>query len=202
MRILGIDPGSQLTGFGCIDWSREGGERIRVVACGTLRLKAGADNERSLPERLLVLHRELSQQIELLKPQVMVIEKVFFAKNAVSALKLGQARGAALLTGAMHGLEIVEYNPTEVKAAVVGYGRADKAQVAKMVHLLTGHSAFETADASDAVALALCHSRRLGLPEAQRMRMQKGTTGRKSSSGGLAEQLGIRLGAQGEVLRK
>jgi crossover junction endodeoxyribonuclease RuvC len=83
---------------------------------------------------------------------------VFFAKNAVSALKLGQARGAIVLTGKIHSMEIAEYNPTEVKLAIVGYGQADKEQVAKMVQLMIGQQQFSTPDASDGLALAICHA--------------------------------------------
>ncbi len=107
--------------------------------------------------------------IQRLKPQAIVVEKVFFAKNVESALKLGQARGAVLLTGKIHGLDFFEYSPTEVKAAVVGSGRADKEQVARMLKLIIGKGAlargvdFETSDASDAVALALCHAQKASL---------------------------------------
>src|SRR6185437_1375654 len=104
------------------------------------------------------IYEGLSKVIEEFKPQIMVIEKVFFAKNAVSALKLGQARGAAMLTGRIYELEIFEYSPTEVKQAIVGQGHADKDQVAKMVQLLIGKREFETSDASDGLALAICHA--------------------------------------------
>jgi len=159
VRILGVDPGSRLTGYGCIDVI---GNQIRHVGHGTLRL-ASTSGKATVPleARLLLLHGGLLDVIKEYRPQIMVVEKVFFAKNAVSALKLGQARGAVVLTGAMSSLTIVEYNPTEVKATVVGHGRADKGQVAKMVKLLTGCSDFETYDASDAMALAICHAQNL-----------------------------------------
>jgi crossover junction endodeoxyribonuclease RuvC len=153
MRILGIDPGSRLLGYGCID---QVGHQIQHVTHGTLKLLSPSRSN-SLDERLLEIYKGLSQIIEEYRPQMMSIEKVFFAKNAVSALKLGQARGAAILTGKIHSLQIVEYSPTEVKQAVVGYGRADKDQVAKMIQLLVGAKQFETSDASDALALAICH---------------------------------------------
>ena len=101
--------------------------------------------------------------IDEFKPQILVVENVFFAKNAVSALKLGQARGAVLLTGKLKNLQIAEYSPTQVKKAVVGHGLADKEQVAKMIQLVLGRDPngklleFATADASDALALAICH---------------------------------------------
>ena len=156
MRILGIDPGSRLTGYGCLDLA---GNHIRHVAHGTLRLaRTGGRQDTPLEVRLLSLYEELSEVIQEYKPKVMAVEKVFFAKNAVSALKLGQARGAVILTGMIHGLEIHEYSPSEVKQVVAGFGQADKHQVAKMVALLTGQKDFKTLDASDGLALAICHA--------------------------------------------
>jgi crossover junction endodeoxyribonuclease RuvC len=156
LRILGIDPGSRLTGYGCIDVIDR---KLIHLEDGTLTL-SGTSGKQDVPleERLLLIYDGLSKVIERLKPDVMVIERVFFAKNAVSALKLGQARGAAILTGKMHGLEIVEYSPSEVKRAVVGHGQADKDQVARMVKTQIGEREFETSDASDGLALAICHA--------------------------------------------
>ncbi len=159
MRVLGVDPGSRLMGFGCVD---RVGNQLKHVAHGTIhvvesRLKPLA----SFADRLLVIHQQLVEVITRLRPQVMVVEEVFFAKNAVSALKLGQARGAVILTGKIHGLEIEEYSPTAVKRAIVGHGHADKEQVARIVQLLIGKRSFETADASDALALAICHAQML-----------------------------------------
>lgn len=156
MRILGIDPGSRLTGYGCVDWVNH---RLQVVTHGTLKL-ANTSGKATIPleVRLHSIFKGLSDIIQDVRPEVMAVEKVFFAKNAVSALKLGQARGAVILTGMIHGLEIVEYSPTEVKQAVVGQGHADKDQVARMVELLVGKQKFETSDASDGLALAICHA--------------------------------------------
>jgi crossover junction endodeoxyribonuclease RuvC len=156
MRILGIDPGSRLTGYGCIDLI---GNQLRHVAHGTLKL-ASTSGKATIPleERLFLIYEGLGEVIRSHKPQVMVIEKVFFAKNAVSALKLGQARGAAMLTGRIHGLTISEYSPNEVKQVITGQGHADKDQVARMVQLLIGKREFETSDASDGLALAICHA--------------------------------------------
>jgi crossover junction endodeoxyribonuclease RuvC len=156
MRILGIDPGSRLTGYGCVDWLNH---ELKVVTHGTLKL-ANTSGKATIPleVRLLSIYQGLSDVIQEIRPDIMVVEKVFFAKNAVSALKLGQARGAAILTGMIHGLEIFEYSPTEVKQAVVGQGHADKDQVAKMVQLLVGKQEFDTSDASDGLALAICHA--------------------------------------------
>lgn len=159
MRILGIDPGSRITGYGCLDFV---GGRLVHVESGIFKLASTSGKATvSLDKRLVLLHELLSAVIKKLSPTSMVIEKVFFAENALSALKLGQARGAAMLIGGLHGLEIVEYSPTEVKSSVVGHGRADKEQVAKMVRLLTGVQSFETTDASDALALAICHAQRV-----------------------------------------
>lgn len=163
MRILGIDPGSRLTGYGCIDWI---GNQVRHVTHGTLKL-SNTSGKAVIPleDRLFSIHQGISAVILEFKPAVLSVERVFFAKNAVSALKLGQARGAVILTAKLHQLKIFEYSPTEVKRAVVGYGQADKEQVAKMISLLIGRSDFATSDASDGLALAICHANtaRMGL---------------------------------------
>jgi crossover junction endodeoxyribonuclease RuvC len=158
-----------------------------------------------LEQRLLSIHEGLSDVIREFKPAVLSIEKVFFAKNAVSALKLGQARGAAILSGAIHGLEIVEYSPSEVKSAIVGHGGADKEQVAKMLQLLVGVQKFATADASDGLALAVCHALRIANQDrkptaaaqalAQLSGKGSGSTRRRRMT--LAESLGI--GADGRL---
>ena len=162
IRILGIDPGSRLTGFGIIDVA---GSRLTVVTHGTLKLSSTSGKQDiALETRLHSIYLGLTDLIEAHRPQVMSIERVFFAKNAVSALKLGQARGAAILTGAIHGLEIAEYSPSEVKSTVVGHGQADKDQVARMIQILLKSKGsvtteiFATSDASDALALAICHA--------------------------------------------
>src|SRR6266496_1701480 len=126
MRILGVDPGSRLTGFGCIDVLPKGNQ-LKHVAHGTLRLSnTGGRAVIPLEQRLLSIYEGLSGVILEHRPQILVIEKVFFAKNAVSALKLGQARGAAILTGMIHSLSIVEYSASEIKQSVAGHGQADK----------------------------------------------------------------------------
>lgn len=161
MRILGVDPGSRLTGYGCIDLV---GNHLRVVAHGTLRLSnTSGKAEIPLEERLYSIYQGLSEVIQKYRPQVLSVERVFFAKNAVSALKLGQARGAVILTGMIHSLSIAEYSPTEVKQIVVGYGRADKDEVARVIELLLGKQDFATSDASDGLALAICHAYSIGL---------------------------------------
>lgn len=197
MRILGVDPGSRLTGYGCVDWM---GNQLRHVAHGTLRL-SGTSGRQEIPleQRLLLIYQGLSDVITQYKPQILSVEKVFFAKNAVSALKLGQARGAVILTGMIHGLEVVEYSPTEVKQSVVGHGQADKDQVAKMVQLLVGVHDFATSDASDGLALAICHahSMRMGsqlaspYAKAYAEALQSASGRRKRKSQSLAKLLGV-----------
>lgn len=190
MRILGVDPGSRLTGYGCVDYLNG---KLQVVTHGVLKL-ANTSGKATIPleERLLSIYHGLTDVIEESKPDILVIEKVFFAKNAVSALKLGQARGAAILTGMIHGLKIFEYSPNEVKLAIVGQGHADKDQVAKMIELMVGKQNFETSDASDGLALAICHthfSRRSSLPYASALQSASGRRKRKGSS--LADSIGI-----------
>jgi crossover junction endodeoxyribonuclease RuvC len=159
-RIMGVDPGSRLLGFGCIDAR---GTELRHVDSGTLRVSKSWDkSEVPLEQRLLNIFEELGKILDLHKPDALAVERVFFAKNAVSALKLGQARGAVLLAGAVRKISIFEYSSTEVKSTVAGFGRAEKDQVARMVTLLTQQKNFETNDASDALAIAICHARSLG----------------------------------------
>jgi crossover junction endodeoxyribonuclease RuvC len=159
MIILGVDPGSRLLGYGCIE---KIGNQFRVVTHGTVQLYhkeyKNIPVDETTPSRLKEIHEKLSEIIRTYKPQAMAVEKVFFAKNAVSALKLGQARGVVLLTGALHDLEIHEYSATEVKGMVSGYGRADKEQVAKTLKLILGQQDFETLDSSDALAIAFAHA--------------------------------------------
>lgn len=154
MKIIGIDPGSRLTGYGCVERS---GPQLRHVIHGTFSLMQGRQSV-AFEDRLLLLYQQLGALINRYQPQVLVVEKVFFAKNPLSALKLGQVRGVVLLVGKVYGLEIAEYNPTEVKKACVGQGQADKEQVARMIQLILGKQHFETLDASDALALAICHA--------------------------------------------
>ena len=163
VRILGIDPGSRLCGYGIVDCDPHH-KRIRHVTLGTLRLSnTGGKAVIPLERRLLSIHEGLTQIISEYKPTLLSVERVFFAKNAVSALKLGQARGAVILSAVIHGLEVSEYSPSEVKSALVGHGQADKYQVAKMVEVLLGKQTFATSDASDGLALAICHAQMVQL---------------------------------------
>lgn len=194
MRILGVDPGSRLTGYGCIETA---GGRLVSVTHGVIKLaRTSGKQDTPLEVRLLSIYHGLSDVIEVTRPDVLVIERVFFAKNAVSALKLGQARGAAILTGMIHGLKIAEYSPSEVKQALVGQGHADKDQVARMVELIVGKQSFDTSDASDGMALAICHANNMRNPHAansaayaQALRSASGQRKKKGSS--LAEALGL-----------
>ena len=151
MRILGIDPGSRATGYGLI--TREGNRLIHVDN-GVIRPPAKAE----LPERLLFIFRGIHDIINEYSPQYAAVEQVFMAQNAQAALKLGQARGAALLALAEADLDIGEYSAMQVKSAVVGYGRAAKSQVQQMVKALLNLPEIAQEDASDALAVAICHA--------------------------------------------
>ncbi len=172
MRVFGIDPGSMRTGYGCVDTD---GGRHRLVLCGAIR--AGATG--AFPDRLATIYRELSSIIRQCQPECVAIEDLFHAANARSALKLGHARGVAMLAAVEAGVTVVEYTPAEVKRAVVGYGRADKAQVQQMIKLLLGlDRAPEPHDAADALAIAICH-----LHSMNPMARRKGAPGREHRGG-------------------
>ena len=150
MIILGIDPGSRITGYGLVDNQTN---RIGYIASG--HIKASGD---SLPQRLGCIFASLDELIGQYKPQHMGIENVFMSRNADSALKLGQARGAAICAAHRAGLEISEYAPREIKQAVVGSGAASKEQVQHMVKRLLGISTELQADEADGLAIAICHA--------------------------------------------
>ena len=151
MRVFGIDPGSQRTGYGCVD---SDGRRHQLVVCGAVHAGVAA----TFPEQLSIIYRQLSALIAAQRPDCVAIENIFHAVNARSALKLGHARGVAMLAATEAGVTVVEYTPAEIKRAVVGYGRAEKAQVGQMVKLLLGLGAVPTPhDAADALAVAICH---------------------------------------------
>jgi crossover junction endodeoxyribonuclease RuvC len=152
VRIFGIDPGSIRTGYGCVETD---GTRHRLVLCGTIAAPARA----SFPERLHVIHDGLSRLLRESAPSCVAIENLFHSHNVRSALLLGHARGVALLAAVEAGLPVIEYNPTEIKLAVVGYGRAEKSQMQQMVKLLLGLTAVPSPhDAADALAVAICHA--------------------------------------------
>ena len=158
MRIFGIDPGSERTGYGCIETD---GSRHRMITCGAIAAPALA----SFPDKLLQIHARLSVLLAECRPDCVAIENLFHALNARSALKLGHARGVAMLAAVEAGVPIVEYSPAEVKQAVVGYGRAEKSQVQSMIQLLLGLDTPPAPyDASDALAIAICHVHRMNVP--------------------------------------
>lgn len=157
LRVLGIDPGTVRTGWGVIERK---GLTITFLAAGVIT----TTGFHSLPERLRVIYTGIVEVLHTWTPQTLSLEKAFLAYNVQSAFRLGEARGVALLAAAQAGLQIAEYNPTEIKTAVAGYGRADKVQVQKAVFaLLSGKQTQETLglpvskDATDALAAAFCH---------------------------------------------
>lgn len=150
VRAIGIDPGSRFTGYGVVEGD---GCRLRHIASGVIRIRP----QLTFPERLKVIYEELVSVIESLEPRWMAVEEVFIAKNVRSALLLGHARGAAILAGVNSGLALFEYSPLQIKQAVVGYGRAEKDQVQNMVQHLFGIREPLNANASDALAVAICH---------------------------------------------
>jgi crossover junction endodeoxyribonuclease RuvC len=152
VKIFGIDPGSERTGYGCVETD---GRRHRMLTYGTVTVRASDP----FPLRLARIHGELTRLLSNQRPDCVVVENLFYASNARSALRLGHARGVAILAAVEAGCEVVEYTPAEVKRAVVGYGRADKHQVQEMVKLLLGLNVRPAPhDAADALAVAICHA--------------------------------------------
>jgi len=151
VRVFGIDPGSERTGYGCVETD---GSRHRIVMCGAV----GAPRSASFSDKLFEIHRRLVELLAECRADSVAIENIFYAANVRSALKLGHARGVAMLAAAQSGLTVAEYTPAEIKLAVVGYGRAEKHQVQQMVKLLLGLAAVPSPhDAADALAVAICH---------------------------------------------
>lgn len=152
MRVLGIDCGGEYTGFGIVELRR--GNKLSCLAGGAIKLSP----RDPLPHRLSQIFTRLGELISEYHPDEVAIEDVFYALNIKSALKLGQVRGVAMLAAATAGLAVSEYSPLTIKSSVVGYGRAEKAQVQAMVtRLLNLATAPEPMDASDALAIAICH---------------------------------------------
>jgi crossover junction endodeoxyribonuclease RuvC len=178
VRIFGIDPGSERTGYGCVETD---GRRHRLVICGAIAA-AAAD---AFPLRLARIHRELTAHLESCRPDCVAIENLFHANNVRSALKLGHARGVAMLAAVQAGCPVVEYTPAEIKRAVVGYGRAEKHQVQQMIKLLLGLDAPPSPhDAADALAVAICHLHSVphtGLPTGPSERAERGTPGARDA---------------------
>ncbi|HTH18411.1 MAG TPA: crossover junction endodeoxyribonuclease RuvC [Magnetospirillum sp.] len=154
MRVLGLDPGLRVTGWGIVDAD---GTRLRHVADGVIK----SDDKLTLAERLAQLHQGVLAVIAQWAPEEAAVEETFVNKNPESTLKLGQARGAVLLAPALSGLMVGEYAPASVKQAVVGTGRAQKDQVGMMVRTLLPGCLVKSPDAADALAVAICHSHHL-----------------------------------------
>ena len=150
-RIIGIDPGSRTTGYGVIDSGRG---TIRFVGCGVIRTSP----DFTFAGRLNQIFDGLNEVVQLHQPTQAAVEDVFLATNPRSALKLGQARGAAVVAVMQNGLEVFDYSPRHIKQAVVGYGQADKTQVQHMVRVLLGLNGSPSSDAADALAVAICHA--------------------------------------------
>ncbi|WP_332060178.1 crossover junction endodeoxyribonuclease RuvC [Bartonella sp. CB74] len=151
IRIIGIDPGLRRTGWGVIDFS---GNRLQFVAAGTV----SSDAQRDLASRLCQLYKGLSEILHQFMPHEAAVEHVFVNKNATATLKLGQARAVALLVPAQANLPVFEYAPNTVKKSVIGVGHGDKEQIHMMVKVLLPRAEFDSSDAADALALALCHT--------------------------------------------
>ena len=151
--ILGIDPGSVVTGWGVVQAT---GNTLRHVGHGTVN----SSTAEAQAKRLSRIFRELTKVLREFQPDAVSLEKVFFARNVQSALKLGQARGVALLAAAEHGIDVHEYSAVEIKSAVVGFGHATKQQVQMMIGSLLRVSGRVPADAADALAAAICHLNR------------------------------------------
>lgn len=151
MLVLGIDPGTAITGYGLVQ-ETEGG--LALVDCGVITTPAG----QSLPLRLQTIYQGLTSLIERARPSTAAVEELFFGRNVRTALSVGQARGVTLLALADAGLPIYEYKPLEIKQAIAGYGNAGKEQVQEMVRMLLGLPDIPRPDdAADAVAVAICH---------------------------------------------
>ena len=151
MLVLGIDPGTAITGYGLVKGE---GDDLTLVAYGAIT----TSSDWPLPERLQRIYRELTAVIEDQQPTAVAVEELFFSKNVRTALSVGQARGVALLAAANAGLPIHEYTPLQVKQAIAGYGRATKDQVQRMVKMLLALDCVpQPDDAADAIAVAICH---------------------------------------------
>jgi crossover junction endodeoxyribonuclease RuvC len=151
IRIIGIDPGLRRTGWGVIETL---GNSLRFVAAGTVR----SDEKAALATRLCQLHDGLTDILRARAPHEAAVEATFVNRDAAATLKLGQARGVAMLVPALAGLAVAEYAPNAVKKAVIGVGHGDKKQVAMMVKVLMPKAAFDSEDAADALAIAICHA--------------------------------------------
>lgn len=159
-RVLGIDPGSRITGYGLID--TDGLHSVRI-ASGCIRVGA-----HPWPARLGLIFDEVARVVNEYRPHEMAVEQLIFARDPVAALKLGQARGAVICAGLKGGVQIHEYSPKSVKLAVVGSGGAEKEQVQHMVRILLSLAEAPAEDEADALALAICHAHSMGIPARKR----------------------------------
>ncbi len=153
LRILGIDPGTLCAGYGVIEPTTNARSPFRYLECRVVKPSAALD----VPVRIFEIAQVLGEVIAEFSPAVVALEKAYHGKNAASALKLGQARGAIMLLAAQHGLATFEYAPSTIKQQVTGHGRATKAQVQARVQLLFDLQRTPSSDAADALAIALCH---------------------------------------------
>jgi crossover junction endodeoxyribonuclease RuvC len=154
MLVLGVDPGTAITGYGLVRHAPDG-VKLEAVAYGAIT----TPSDWAMPERLQKIYRDLTAFIREHRPDEAAVEQLFFSRNVKTALVVGQARGVALLALADGSLPVYEYTPLEVKQSVVGYGRAEKAQVQELVKLLLGlESVPQPDDAADALAIAICHA--------------------------------------------
>jgi len=155
-RIIGVDPGSRITGYGVIDADRG---QLHFIACGVVKTTTNYP----FSYRLNEIFEGINEVVQVHGPVVAAVEDVFLATNPRSALKLGHARGAAVVAATQNGLAVFDYSPRAVKQAVVGYGQADKKQVQHMVRVLLGLSGTPSTDAADALAVAICHANQFPL---------------------------------------
>lgn len=151
MVIMGVDPGSNATGYGII---RKSGSRSEHVASGVVRVSPSAGHSK----RLWEIYQKLDEQARAFTPSVMVVETLFHGNNSQSLMKLSQVRGVVLLLGENHGMDIYEYSPMEIKRGLTGYGRAEKGQMVFMVSKILGLQPLKSPDQADALAMALYHS--------------------------------------------
>jgi len=153
VRIIGIDPGTGILGFGVIEADKNG--KVKLVDGGVIKTKTN----QALDERLIEIYRHLASEIARTKPSVMAVEKLFFAQNVTTAISVSHARGVAMLAGKLAGLQIAEYTPLQIKQALTGYGRADKKQIQEMVRVLLSLKEIpKPDDCADALACAIAHS--------------------------------------------
>lgn len=155
-RILGIDPGSRVTGYGIIDSDRG---KLIFVACGVVKTTPNYP----FANRLNEIFDGINEVIQIHDPEAAAVEEVFLSQNPGTALKLGQARGAAVVAAMQNGLSVSDYSPRKIKQAVVGYGQAEKEQVQHMVRVLLNLKGMPSNDAADALAVAICHANSLRL---------------------------------------